>query len=125
MDTYLLHFLNVFFFAFHTVLILFNLFGWLFAKTRKLHFISMLLMFFSWGIMGIWMGFGYCVLTDWHYQVLRKLGETGMPSSYIAFLVEKFSGWLPDADLVNTLTLVLSIVALLCSVWVNFFRGRK
>lgn len=124
MDSFWLHFLNVFFYIFHTVLILFNLFGWLHPNTRKLHLYSLLITLFSWGVLGIWYGFGYCLLTDWHYQVLRELGETGMPSSYIAFLVEKLTGWLPDGDLVNTLTLVLTAVALVCSVWVNFFRGR-
>ncbi len=124
MDPFYLHLLNYFFFVFHTVLVLFNLFGWIPAKSRKFHFISLMLTFFSWGIMGIWKGFGYCFLTDWHYQVLRKLGQTGMPNSYIAFLVEIFTGWLPDADLVNTWTLVLSVVALFCSVWVNFFKRK-
>lgn len=121
----MLDFLNYFFYVFHTVLIVFNLFGWIFPKTRKLHFYSLLIMLFSWILLGIWYGFGYCFLTDWHYQVLRKLGETGMPSSYIAFLIEKFTGWLPEADMVNTWTIVLTAVLLVCSVWVNFFRGRK
>ncbi len=125
MDTFLLSFLNYFFFVFHTALVLFNLFGWIPVKTQKLHFISMMVLLFSWGIMGIWMGFGYCFLTDWHYQILRKLGESGMPSSYIAFLVEKFTGWLPDGDLVNTLTLAFTLVALVCSVWVNFIKRKN
>jgi len=46
-----------------------------------------------------------------------------MPSSYIALLFEKFTGWLPEADLVNTWTLVLTLIALICSVWMNF--GKK
>ena len=124
MESFWLHFLNVFFYVFHTVLILFNLFAWIFPKTRKLHLYSLFITLFSWGILGFWKGFGYCFLTDWHYQILRKLGETGMPSSYIAFLIEKFTGWLPGAELVNTWTLVLTVVALICSIWVNF-RTKK
>lgn len=125
MDSFWLHFLNYFFYIFHTVLVLFNLFGWLHPKTRKFHFYSLVITLFSWRILGIWYGFGYCLLTDWHYQVLRKLGETGMPSSYIAFLIEIFTGWLPGADLVNNWTLILTVVALVCSVWVNFFRRNR
>jgi hypothetical protein len=117
-----LKFLNYFFFAFHTVLILFNLFGWLFRKTRKLHLAVLLITVFSWTVLGIWKGFGYCFLTDWHYDVLRELGETGMPNSYIAFLVETFSGWRPKAELANTVTLVVTAVVLVCSIWVNFFE---
>lgn len=124
MDSFWLHFLNYFFYIFHTVLVLFNLFGWLHPKTRKFHFYSLVITLFSWGILGIWYGFGYCLLTDWHYQVLRELGETGMPNSYIAFLIEKFTGWLPGADLVNNWTLMLTAVALVCSIWVNFVRKK-
>lgn len=121
METFFLQLLNYFFFAFHTALILFNLFGWLFSKTKKLHLISLLITLFSWEIMGIWKGFGYCFLTDWHYRVLRKLGERDMPSSYISFLTERFTGWLPDTALAETLTLALTLLALLCAIWVNFF----
>lgn len=125
MNTFWLHVLNYFFFGFHTVLIVFNLFGWLYPKTRKLHLYSLLITLFSWGVLGIWYGFGYCFLTDWHYQVLRELGETGMPNSYIAFLIEKLTGWLPEARLVNTMTTVFTAMAFIGSVWVNFFRKRK
>lgn len=119
-----LHIANYFFYIFHTVLILFNLFGWLHARTRKLNLISLLLTFGSWGIMGIWKGWGYCFLTDWHYDVLRTLGERDMPPSYIVFLIQKMTGWLPQAGLVNGLTLGLAVVALLCSLWMNR-RSRK
>jgi hypothetical protein len=124
METIFLQLLNYFFFAFHTALILFNLFGWLFPKTKKLHLISILITLFSWGVMGIWKGFGYCFLTDWHYRILRKLGERDMPSSYISYLMEKSPVWLPDAALTDTLTWVLTILAFLCAIWVNFFAKK-
>ena len=125
MSTCLLHFLNIFFFVFHTSLILFNLFGWLFRKTRKLHFYSLLLMLFSWIILGFWKGFGYCFLTDWHYSIMRELGERDLPSSYISLLVQKLSGWLPDKLLVDLVTVSLTAVALACSVYVNFIKQKK
>ena len=115
-----LHLANYFFYVFHTVLILFNLFGWLFKKTRKLNLITLLVTFISWFVLGIWKGWGYCFLTDWHYSVRRKLGDHDLPASYIAFLVKKFTGWLPDALLVNNLTLGLAIVALAASLYVNY-----
>jgi len=43
-----------------------------------------------------------------------------MPNSYIAFLIKTFSGWMPDENLVETLTLAFTLVALICSIWVNF-----
>ncbi|WP_297795592.1 DUF2784 domain-containing protein [uncultured Eudoraea sp.] len=118
-----LQLVNYFFYLFHTVLILFNLFGWMFPKTRKLNLVSLLVTFASWGILGLWKGWGYCFLTDWHYAILRQLGENDLPSSYIAFLVEKLTGWMPGTELVNSLTLGLAVVALICSLWVNL-RSR-
>jgi hypothetical protein len=48
-----------------------------------------------------------------------------MPNSYIAFLIKTFSGWMPDKNLVEILTLVLTLVALICSIWVNFIKSRS
>ena len=115
---------NFIFYVFHTGLIVFNLFGWLHPKLRKLNLFSLLVTFGSWFLLGLWKGWGYCFLTDWHYQVLRSLGERDMPSSYIAFLVEKLTGWLPEAKLVDALTVGLAVLALLCSLWVNFKRSK-
>lgn len=125
MNQWLLEVLNVFFFVFHTALILFNLFGWISQKTRRWHFLSLMLLLFSWLVLGFWMGFGYCFLTDWHYQVLRQLGVDDLPSSYIAFLIEGVSGWLPPGRLVDGCTLGFTVLALACSVYVNFFRKKK
>ena len=125
MDNFWLYIINYFFFGFHTILIVFNLSGWLFPKTRKLHLYSLLITLFSWSVLGLWYGFGYCFLTDWHYRILRKLGETQLPNSYIAFLIQELTGWLPDAQLVNNSTLVLTVLALIASVWVNFFRRKR
>jgi hypothetical protein len=125
MEIFLLKLLNYFFFTFHSLLVLFNLFGWIFPKTRKLHFLSLVITLFSWVVLGFWKGFGYCFLTDWHYDILRKLGETGMPNSYIAFLIKSFSGWMPEEHLVEILTLILTLVALICSIWVNFITSTS
>ena len=125
MNNFWLEVLNYFFFVFHTVLIVFNVFGWIFVKTRKLHLYVLLITLFSWFVLGIWYGLGYCFLTDWHYEVLRKLGETQMPQSYIAFLIQKLTGWLPEVQLVNISTVVITMLALIASVWINFFRKKN
>jgi len=114
-----LHLLNYFFYAFHTVLILFNLLGWLHPRLKRLNLITLLLTFASWVVLGLWKGWGYCFLTDWHYGILRALGEWGMPSSYIAFLTEKLTGRLPDANLIDDVTVGLAVLALGCSLYVN------
>ncbi|MCG2459990.1 DUF2784 domain-containing protein [Flavobacteriaceae bacterium F89] len=119
-----LHIANYFFYAFHTVLILFNLFGWLIPKMRRLNLISLLATFGSWGLLGVWKGWGYCFLTDWHYRVLRALGERGMPSSYVAFIVDKITGLSPDIHLVDLSTVGLALLALLCSIWTNLRNAK-
>ena len=114
-----------FFMSSTRLLIVFNLLGWLYPRTRKLNLITLLATFGSWGLLGFWKGWGYCFLTDWHYQVLRALGEKGMPSSYIAFLIEKITGLSLDPELVNTLTVSLALLALVFSVWVNLRKKRR
>jgi len=47
-------------------------------KTRKANLILLLLTGLSWFGLGIFYGWGYCPLTDWHWKVLRELGETGI-----------------------------------------------
>ncbi|MCD4791284.1 MAG: DUF2784 domain-containing protein, partial [Bacteroidales bacterium] len=75
-------FLDTFFVVFHTALIIFNLFGWIWKPTRRLNLITLLLTGASWFILGIFYGIGYCPLTDWHWQVLHKLGIYDVPNSY-------------------------------------------
>ncbi len=115
-----LYLASYFFYIFHTLLILFNLFGWLYARTKRLNLISLLATFVSWILLGFWKGWGYCFLTDWHYQVLRALGERELPSSYIVFLIEKITGRSLEVELVDLLTVSLAIFALFCSFWANF-----
>jgi hypothetical protein len=125
MSPFLLYALHYFFLVFHTVLILFNLFGWLHPKTKKWHLLSLFVTLFSWIILGIWKGFGYCFLTDWHYQVLYQMGERNLPYSYISYLVHTLSGWMPPVVLVDTLTLVFTIAAFVCSLWMNVRKWKR
>jgi len=57
------------------MLVLFIVFGWIWRKSRKAHFVVSILTAFSWFFIGIWYGFGFCPLTEWHYQVRMKLGH--------------------------------------------------
>ncbi len=114
--------LDVFFLGFHTALILFNLFGWIWEKTRRLNLITLALTGLSWFGLGIFYGWGYCPSTDWHWDIRRRLGDTDLPQSYISFLMEEWTGWLPPEALVNYSTLSLFLLAICCSVYVNFLK---
>lgn len=120
MDNLVFQFLNYFFYALHTVLILFNLCGWLFPRWRKLNLISLIVTLGSWIVLGFWKGWGYCFLTDWHYSILHKLGEKDMPSNYIAFLIKKLTNQTIDTQLIDYGTVSFTLVALICSLWFNY-----
>jgi hypothetical protein len=121
-------FLNIFFFVFHTLFTLFNMVGWIFPKTRKLHLITLLLTAFSWFVLGIWYGWGYCVCTDWHWDVRDKLGFEDRSNSYIHFLILKLTGANLNHKLVEYSTLIVFLVSVVLSVWLNtrdWLRKRR
>ena len=115
----MLSFLNNFFFVFHTAFTLFNITGWAFAKTRKVHLVTMLLTAASWFILGIWKGWGYCACTDWHWQVREAMGYHDRSNSYIHFLLLKLTGKYFDTQLVDIATLIIFLLCFILSVWLN------
>ena len=119
-----LQFLDYFFLLFHTILVLFNLFGWIFKKTRKWNLALLLVTAFSWIVMGYWYGLGYCFCTDWHWQVRQKLGHNNMPNSYIKFLADFITGLDLNATLVDVCTGLAFFTALACSIYVNYRDAR-
>ena len=121
----MLRFLDIFFLVFHTLLIFFNLFGWLIKPLRKANLIVLLLTGGSWFILGIFYGIGFCPLTEFHWQVLHKLGQYNLPDSYISYLIERFTGFLPGAKITDILTVVFYFIALGLSLVVNFKVGKN
>lgn len=109
--------LDIFFVIFHTCLILFNLLGWIWRKTRIFNLITLLLTGASWLILGLIIGTpGYCPFTDWHFNALMKLGQTDLPDSYIKYLADRITGWNLDALLVDQVTLYAFLAALAISL---------
>ena len=117
-------FLDAFFFVFHSAVIAFNLFGWLWKKTRLVNLILLVSTGFSWFVLGIWYGFGFCPCTQWHWQVRMALGHDDMPRSYTKFLVDSLTGLDTNAVLMDALTLVLFLLALFASLMANV-KGWK
>ena len=123
------HILDILIIVFHTSLIFFNLFGWIWRKTRMLNLLILSLTGASWLFLGLIFGtLGYCPVTDWHFSILNKLGETGLPNSYIKYMIYRFTGLDVSASLVDAVTLYLFLAALVLSVFFNtrdFIRQRK
>ncbi len=120
----LYRFLDIFFVIFHCLLILFNLFGWIWPKTRKLHRISLGLTVFSWLVPGIWYGFGYCFLTDWHWDIKEKLGHTGLPASFNTWLFRQ-AGIHLEPHTVDIITVVSLVVVVLIAIYFKVITNRN
>ena len=120
--------LDIFFVVFHTSLTLFNLLGWIWKKTRLSNLITLALTGASWLFLGLIVGMlGYCPLTDWHFNILYKLGETDLPISYIKYLTDRLTGLDVNETIVNKATLYCFIIALVISIFLNIkdFRKRR
>lgn len=118
-------FLNYFFFVFHTAFTLFNLTGWIFPATRKWNLVTLLLTAISWFVIGIWYGWGYCLCTDWHWDVRERLGYHDQQRSYIHFLLLKLTGINMKEKLVEQLTLAGFVFSVVMSLTLNLRDRRK
>jgi len=114
------HSLDIFFIIFHSSLILFNLLGWIWRKTRTFNLLTLLLTGASWLILGLIIGtLGYCPFTDWHFNVLLKLGKTDLPNSYLKYLIDRITGLNLNASLIDQVTLYAFLAALALSLFFN------
>jgi hypothetical protein len=113
-------FLDYFFSVFHATLVLFNLSGWAWKKTRRIHLATISLTILSWFGLGMFYGWGYCPCTDWHWQIKRHLGETVLPNSYIKYYADKLTGVTWDPLLVSVVVVFLGLLAFALSCWLNF-----
>jgi hypothetical protein len=116
----ILHLADIAFVIFHTSLILFNLFGWIWKKTRLANLITILVTFASWTLLGFIVGVpGYCPFTDWHFSILEKLGHTNLPTSYIKYLADRLTGLDFSQELVDSVTLWGLVAAFSISLILN------
>lgn len=117
--------LDVLFSILHLLIIGFNLFGWFFKATRRIHFWFAMLTLACWTILGIWFGLGYCPITDWQWQIKEKLGEQNLPGSFIKYFADKLTGTDINAELIDYLTLGFFLLAIAISVKLNFFHKKS
>lgn len=118
-------FLDYFFTLLHIIIIGFNLLGWIWPATRKLHCIVVGLTLGCWLILGIWYGLGYCPITDWQWQIKEKLGEHNLPNSFIKYYADKISGRDIPSLFIDTMTGVSFALAIIITIYVNFIRRKK
>lgn len=114
-----------FFWVFHTVLIVFNLFGWIPMRLRKWNLLTLGATLVSWLVMGFWYGVGYCVCTDAHFQIRERLGIRDGADTYLQLLVRKISGWDPPLDLTNQVAGICMTAAVVMSLVLNIRDWRR
>lgn len=117
---------DIAFVIFHTSLIIFNLLGWIWKKTRLANLIVILITFASWFLLGLIVGVpGYCPLTEWHFNILEKLGHTDLPASYIKYLADRLTGIDFSQKLVDDVTLWGLVAAFIISLIINTIGFSK
>jgi hypothetical protein len=114
----MLPFLNILLFVLHTFFLVFNLTGWIWKRTRRWHLASIGLTLFSWLGLGYWYGWGYCIITDWHWQIRREMGFVD-PVSYTELLMVNILGLPLSTLVVDVLTAGGLALATILTVWLN------
>jgi|TARA_Y100000310_G_C20570818_1_gene757922 hypothetical protein len=118
-----MYFFDILLTLIHVSFIGFCVFGWMFKSTRKANLIFLGATFVSWFLFGVWKGIGYCVITDYHYQIKTSLGETNLPYSYIKYL---WDGVLPSIapQAADILTITVFFTCVFASIFLNI-RDKK
>jgi len=124
MHTWLLHTADITFVVFHAALTLFNALGWSMRRTRRWHLLTMFLTGVSWVGLGYFHGWGYCVCTEWHWQVREALQQPIPFDSYITFLVYHLTGVTCDEQVVAHATLAVYLTSWLLTITLNLRDWR-
>lgn len=123
MSKLILQIIDYFFILFHSVLILFNILGWMVPRWRLANLISLSITAFSWFVLGIFYGIGYCPFTDWHWKVRQLLGYNDSSNSYVHFLILKITGANLPENWVDTATVIVFFAAFFTSI--HFFLKKR
>lgn len=120
-----LQFLDLLLTISHMLIVGFNLFGWVWRKTRLANFVVIMITAACWFVLGIWYGIGYCPVTDWQWQIKEKLGERNLPNSFVEYWADRLTGTNVNTQFIDILIAVCFAGALIISVYLNFFAKRK
>jgi hypothetical protein len=79
----------------------------------------------SWFFLGLWYGFGYCPLTDWHWQAKEQLGQGPLPYSWFKYYLDRLTGLDWNPVLVDGVVVVGGLTAFGISVGLNVRDWRR
>ena len=103
----------------HLFIITFSVIGWMIPVLRPYHLLLCVLIAFSWFALGARKGWGYCLVTDWQWSLMRSMGVTDLPSSYMPMLYRFFTDHAGDDQRIETITRSVFFCSLLASLAVN------
>lgn len=109
----------------HISLILFFILGWIYKRTRKVHYLLVIIITISWFVLGLFYGFGYCFLTDIHWRVKMLLNEENLPISFIKYVLDKMTGKDFNEVWVDYITLSVFVCVLIISTSLYIRDNRK
>lgn len=117
--------MSLLFHTIHLTVIVFNLTGWVFERTKRLHLALVAATLASWVGLGFKFGPGYCFLTDWHWQILENQGATDLPNSYVKYIIDLITGLNSNAVMVDILTGITFGFVVIAAVYRNRDLIRK
>jgi hypothetical protein len=120
----MLAFLDIACFVLHTGLIVFNMTGWVWKRTRVVHRLTLGATLVSWFVLGYWYGWGYCLCADWHFQVRRELGYVDLDTSYLQLLARQLSGVSVSRTLADAVAMTVLGLAIVAAAFV-WYRDRQ
>lgn len=94
--------------------------GWIFPQTRLINLVIVVLIAFSWFVLGRFLGYGYCLITDLQWKIKKRLGEWPLPTSFIKYQLDRLTGRDLDPKSVDRLTQGSFYLSALASLYVNF-----
>ena len=111
--------INLLLHGIHLFIIIFSVIGWMIPALRPYHLLLCLLIAFSWFVLGARKGWGYCLVTDWQWYLMRHMGITDLPSSYMPMLYRFITGHEGDNRRIELTTRTVFYCSFLASVAVN------
>jgi hypothetical protein len=112
-------FLNLLFHTLHAFIIVFTVFGWLWPAWRLVHLVWIILTLGSWYVLGIWMGVGYCPVTDLHWTIKEKLGKGRPQCNFIYYWLSKISDISWDPEHVDNAIVGVTVLTCMISLFLN------
>lgn len=104
----------------HLGLMLICIVGWMFEPTRLVHLTAVILIAFSWLVLGQFFGYRYCLLTDTQWRIKQKLGQTPHTDSYVKYVLDTVTGRRINQKITDHLTLYTYLGVAMFSLIVNF-----